>query len=155
MFLIQIWSVKTNFIFVWKSWCQTWHILICLRLKLETSINLEEPQKFSDFSISQCSSIFCIPSVQIKLIQFVLSESSFLWGDVPHFYKNLLFYIFVPPYPGSLGGQRAAQPVLSAQNSATSDTIGVQEGWNKNWNVNILRNAFQSLETFFRNFMII
>ena len=57
----------------------------------------------------------------------MLSESSFLWGDVPHFYKNLLFYIFVPPYPGSFGGQRAAQPVLSAQNSATSDTVGVQE----------------------------
>ena len=37
------------------------------------------------------------------------------------------FCIFAPPYPGFFGGRPAAQPVLSAQNSATSDTIGVQE----------------------------
>ena len=156
MFLIQIWSVKTNFIFVLKSWCQTWHILICLRLKLETSIYLEEPQMFSDFFY------FTVQFPYSAFLVYKLSwfSSCYLnpvsYGGMFRISAKICFFIFLShPTQDLLAANVRHSPFLAPKTPPPLTRSEFRKGWNKNWNVNILRNAFQSLETFFRNFMII
>ena len=83
------------------------------------------------------------------LLQFVLTL-------VFRISAKICFFTFLPhPTQDLLAANVRHSPFLAPKTPPPLTRSEFRKGWNKNWNVNILRNAFQSLETFFRNFMII
>ena len=77
------------------------------------------------------------------------------YGGMFRISTKICFFIFLShPTQDLLAANVRHSPFLAPKTPPPLTRSEFRKGWNKNWNVNILRNAFQSLETFFRNFMI-